>query len=464
MEEHMGKHENWKLFKNSWVSTKPVLPGVWRRKEGGHVVRARVLEATTGQQKEIWKVLPEVDAPAALKWLDVEKGRVRAGGVSVEPQKMRFAEFATSLFARKVETKEIRSAKGRQKWGNTLEHLIAGTEVIETDDSGAQVGRKSVPGFGEMFLDKLGTVHIEEWRAGIARLIQAGDYAPTTCNSWLSVLRVILQAAKRELGLSGLATEGVKDFDESEHETYSEEEPNALLPEEVPLFLGAMRELFPQHYAMVFLGMVTGLRPSSLRPLRRAGAKADVLWDEHKLLVRRSHTLGDEVMNTTKQRVKYRIHLPEVAMEVLRWHVNTQLATAEMKESELLFPAITGGYRSPSVLNKPFEEVGRAIGLSKRFTQRGLRRTFNDLARAAQVEGVVTKSISGHLTERMRERYSTVAPIEQRASIARVIDFAQAKPATNSADTVPPTGEPAPSGEQTGEHARGGGEHQEKTG
>jgi len=212
--------------------------------------------------------------------------------------------------------------------------------VIETDDSGAQVGRKFVPGFGEMFLDKLGVAHIEEWRAGIARLIQAGDYAPTTCNSWLSVLRVILQAAKRELGLSGLATEGVKDFDESEHETYSEEEPNALLPEEVPLFLGAMRELFPQHYAMVFLGMVTGLRPSSLRPLRRLGPKADVLWDEHKVLVRRSHTLGDEVMNTTKQRVKYRIHLPEAAMDVLCWHVGTQLATAEMNESELLFPAI----------------------------------------------------------------------------------------------------------------------------
>jgi hypothetical protein len=69
-----------------------------------------------------------------------------------------------------------------------------------------------------------------------------------------------------------------------------------------------------------------------------------------------------------------------------------------------------------------FEEVSRAIGLRQRFTQRGLRRTFNDLAREAQVEGVVTKSISGHLTERMRERYSTVAPIEQRASIARVID------------------------------------------
>jgi hypothetical protein len=43
------------------------------------------------------------------------------------------------------------------------------------------------------------------------------------------------------------------------------------------------------------------------------------------------------------------------------------------------------------------------------------------------VEGVVTKSISGHVTDRMRERYSTVAPIEQRASIAKVIHFAPAR-------------------------------------
>jgi hypothetical protein len=63
-----------------------------------------------------------------------------------------------------------------------------------------------------------------------------------------------------------------------------------------------------------------------------------------------------------------------------RSHVETQLETAETKESELRFPTTTGGYRSPSALNKSFEEVSRAIGLRKRFTQRGVRRTFNDLA------------------------------------------------------------------------------------
>jgi ribosomal protein S2 len=48
------------------------------------------------------------------------------------------------------------------------------------------------------------------------------------------------------------------------------------------------------------------------------------------------------------------------------------------------------------------------------FTQRGTRRTFNDIARHARVESIVTRSISGHLTERMQDHYSTVASDEQR--------------------------------------------------
>jgi hypothetical protein len=50
-----------------------------------------------------------------------------------------------------------------------------------------------------------------------------------------------------------------------------------------------------------------------------------------------------------------------------------------------------------------------------------MRRTFNDLMRAAQVEAIVTRSISGHMTERMQDHYSTVSGAEQRAGIAKVI-------------------------------------------
>jgi integrase len=132
-------------------------------------------------------------------------------------------------------------------------------------------------------------------------------------------------------------------------------------------------------------------------------------------------------MRTTKQKKRYGIDLPKEAMEVLRWHVERQLTTPEQRDSELLFPSVNGGYRSPSVLNKPFSDVVEETGLGKRFTQRGLRRTFNDLARAARIDALVTRSISGHLTEKMQQHYSTVNSDEQRQGIAKVIELTKAR-------------------------------------
>ncbi|MBI5536861.1 MAG: hypothetical protein HY898_29335 [Deltaproteobacteria bacterium] len=132
-------------------------------------------------------------------------------------------------------------------------------------------------------------------------------------------------------------------------------------------------------------------------------------------------------MNTTKQRVRYRIHLPADAVDLLRWHVETQLSTPEQQDSDLLFPAVNGGFRAASVLDKPFAAVAEAIGLTQRFTPRGLRRTFNDLARAAAVESIVTRSVSGHLTQQMQEHYSTVNADEQRQSIGKVIELMGAR-------------------------------------
>ena len=50
-----------------------------------------------------------------------------------------------------------------------------------------------------------------------------------------------------------------------------------------------------------------------------------------------------------------------------------------------------------------------------------MRRTFNDLARRAGVDAVVTRSITGHVTEQMREHYSSVDLDEKRAAITNVV-------------------------------------------
>lgn len=444
------KETKWIFRWKNWLAP-TTAPGVWKRKEGGHLVRARVVDPTTAAKREIKKVLPEADLLEAVRWLEQEKRRIRAGLVQAPRPKQRFCDFAVSLLETKIRTREIISPKGKQKWENVLAHLIGGTDGTSA--------RKHVNGFGEMFVDKITAAHVEAWREEISDLIAAGDYAPTTCNAWLAILQVIMKAAKRQFRLTDLATDGVKKFDTSEHHTYTDEEPNALLPAEVPAFMEKMRELFPQFFAMFVLGLVTGLRPSTLRALRRCGPEADVLWEQRRLLVRRSQTIGDPI-RTTKNKRRYAVDLPDEVMSVLKWHVDTQLRTPEQQESELLFPAVNGKFRSPSVLNAPLADVSNELGLGKKFTQRGLRRTYNDLARAVNVNGLVVRSISGHLTESMQHHYSSVSPDEQRASIAKVFSLAQARArregdgeASSDAGGGAPGGAPSPEHHQKSERA-----------
>jgi hypothetical protein len=401
-------------------------------------VRSRVRDPRTGKRRELWKVLPDLDAPTALLWLKDEEVRVRAG-VEVEPsRKEHFATYVVSLLKRKIEDGDIKAESGIKKWGDILPHLIASR-------------------LGELFVDQIRPADIVAWKADMAKRVHAGDYKPTTINTWFSILKVVLKHAKIDFNLPSNPSDGIGSLDTSRHRTYTFEEPNSLEASELREFLRVMREKYPQHFAMTFMGFVTGLRPSTLRPLRRGGATPDVLWDRGLVLVRRSQTHGDEVMDGTKTAIDQTIAVPQELLDVLRWHAETQLRPGPQRESNLLFPSETGGFRSRTVLDKPFKDVARAIGLKKKLTAKGMRRSFQDLARAAEVRDIVTRSISGHATEAMQNHYSTVSSTEQKASLAKVISLvshrAQKERSSTSAQTE--TEETPPSvGEHRGEQAR----------
>ena len=227
--------------------------------------------------------------------------------------------------------------------------------------------------------------------------------APATANGWIAILKVICGAMTRHFELERDPSDGLEYFPLPR--TYTREQPNALTAKQASDFLGKMREIHPQHYAMSFLGFAIGARPSTLRPLRRQGPNVDVLWDEGVLLLRRSHSLGKEIMDQTKTGVDQELPLTSAVLWALREHVAS--LEGKMRESEYLFPATTGGLRSRSALDKPFRDVAKALGWTVKITPRAMRRTFQDLARRAQIHDVVTRAISGHSTERMQRRYST---------------------------------------------------------
>ena len=97
---------------------------------------------------------------------------------------------------------------------------------------------------------------------------------------------------------------------------------------------------------------------------------------------------------------------------------------ATKRDSELLFPSETGGFRSHTVLDKPFKDICKHLKLGKKVTPKAMRRTFQDLARRAEVNSLVQRSICGYLTEEMTERYSSVAQVEVQAALGKVVSLA----------------------------------------
>jgi hypothetical protein len=66
----------------------------------------------------------------------------------------------------------------------------------------------------------------------------------------------------------------------------------------------------------------------------------------------------------------------------------------------------------------------KGLSLGKKVTPKAMRRTFQDLARRAAVDGLLQRSICGHLTEEMTERYSSVAQVEVEAALGKVVSLA----------------------------------------
>jgi hypothetical protein len=134
-----------------------------------------------------------------------------------------FSAFAASLFEDKVKAGEIKSAAGRVKWAQTLEHHL-------------------LPAFGPLLVDQIRHADVVRWRLRMAEKINKETYSPHTVNTWLNVMRVILKAAVVQFELARNPMEGIKNFDTSE-QVYTEEEPNSLTVKEMPHFLSKMCEL-----------------------------------------------------------------------------------------------------------------------------------------------------------------------------------------------------------------------------
>ena len=136
--------------------------------------------------------------------------------------------------------------------------------------------------------------------------------------------------------------------------------------------------------------------------------------------------------------------LAEILKEHRRWMVEKQVPGVE---SGYIFPSKWGTLRTPGGLWRALRACLDAIGVKERFTVHGLRRTFNDLSRRAGNDAAVTKALTGHVTGKMRERYSTVGLDEKRSAVASVLELVSSASGDSGGDKAPAAGSrPDPEG------------------
>jgi integrase len=84
---------------------------------------------------------------------------------------------------------------------------------------------------------------------------------------------------------------------------------------------------------------------------------------------------------------------------------------AKRLEAGWMFPSTEGTLRrAPNSLDRAWAKCLKRAKITKRFTVRGLRYTLTDLVRRANVDAVVRRALTGHVTEEMQRHYSTRGP------------------------------------------------------
>jgi hypothetical protein len=76
------------------------------------------------------------------------------------------------------------------------------------------------------------------------------------------------------------------------------------------------------------------------------------------------------------------------------------------------------------VVTKPIVATAEKAEIKNHRSPYFMRRTFQDLCRAASVHDFVARSISGHATVAMQQHYSSVNGTEVRDGLAKVISLA----------------------------------------
>lgn len=260
------------------------------------------------------------------------------------------------------------------------------------------------PFLGDYLVDRLDRSDVIKWRDTLARHLAAA-----TVNGHLRTLKTLL--------LESLEVQLRVEFLEEDDRRITDDEPNLLEPEEAARFLAEAERSEPQHYPLLFWLIATAQRLGTARAMRweDLDRTAGVAYARRRLSGSSNEVLEGTKTGRLKRDV---VPVPAELLTVLdryREGFNEKEAA-----SGWMFPNARGGLKASTVLAEPIRAICERVGLPKRLTPHGLRRTAAKLYRLA-VSDTVAMSVAGHLTSAMHRHYAPVGAAEKREAGTAVL-------------------------------------------
>jgi len=369
-------------------------PGITKMSASRFRVRARATDPRTGREKEREKIINGSLEDAVTLQVQMREEIRNVDRVAQQVPKLRGCA---------------------ESW---LKSRALGLKVSSANNYADILGTHVIPPLGDIFVDKLTDSDVRAWQRKLLETL-----APESANNCLRVLRSVMADATAEFGLHHNPASQVRLLPRAR---YTDEEPGLFTAEELGKVLAAFKEYKPKQYPLAETLALTGVRYGEAVGLRWG----DVSWNEGLIHIRRrvygsrarSHELPVGLIDVPKTAGGARTvpMAPELA-KVLKGHrAKLEAKGLPIDDDAWVFPWRNGGLLPQSHLRAPLRFVLAKLGIKKRVTTHGLRRSFNNLIRQV-AGGIIVRSIVGHSDEGMTEHYSRVGGAEKLAAVGGIV-------------------------------------------
>ncbi|MGE0792002.1 MAG: tyrosine-type recombinase/integrase [Sandaracinaceae bacterium] len=278
---------------------------------------------------------------------------------------------------------------------------------------------------GDFWIDTIDRADVSAWRDR-----QSG--APATVNGRLRVLRALLADAVADGVIPRSPALGVRPVREPAR---TEETSNRLTAGEASAVLRWLEEHASAWHPQILAALITGARHGELSALRWS----DIDHAAGEIRIARAQWHGS--VDSTKTGTVRVVPMPEALSAALKAHRARMLSAQHPGlSSGLVFPSRAGTPQFASAPREVLQRAVRAVGIDRRITLHGLRRSLNNLARQVAAAEVV-RSITGHVTEQMTEHYSWIERDEKRRAVDGVLAMLTVTPTVTSGDGSGTAGE-----------------------